>query len=60
MFMQPEFWEAMSIPEGSDKRRVLRGARGELLPPGVPPLESRWTQDETFGDFVKATIAAYH
>lgn len=60
VFMQPEFWETMSNPHPDDAERVLRGASGELMPPGVPPLKRRWTPNQEFGDFVKATLREYH
>lgn len=42
-------------------QRVLKGARGELLPRGVPALASRWTgPDQSFGQFTDATLAAYY
>ena len=60
VFMQPMWHAAMSAPAGADER-VLRGARGELLPPGVPPLASRWKgEQQTFGEFTNATWAAYY
>lgn len=41
--------------------RVLRGARGELLPRGVPTLASRWDgPHQTFGEFTTKTLAAYY
>lgn len=59
--MQPEWWQPMDTAAGDvDKARVMRGTRGELLPPGVPDLSVRWKRGQTFGDFVQATLAAYH
>lgn len=41
--------------------RVLRGARGELLPPGVVPLAKRWTGPaQSFGDFTDRTLSSYY
>lgn len=46
---------------GSPWERVLRGARGELLPPGVPLLASRWLGPaQTFGDFTARTLSSYY
>lgn len=40
---------------------VLRGARGELLPRGVPMLVNRWTgNSQTFGEFTEKTLASYY
>jgi HD-GYP domain-containing protein (c-di-GMP phosphodiesterase class II) len=59
---------ALSIfPIGSQVRlsddtiaTVLRGARGELLPRGVPPLVERWEgRAQSFGAFSTTTYAAY-
>ena len=44
----------------ADKARVMRGTQGELLPPGVPDLSVRWKPGQKFGDFVQATLGAYH
>ena len=49
---------------GATEERVLRGARGELLPRGVAPLVQRWAGadrggDQTFGDFAEASMRAY-
>ena len=41
--------------------RVLRGARGELLPPGVPNLARRWEgPGQTFGGFTEKTLGSYY
>lgn len=54
----------MDIPEGAHtpegKERLERGARGELLPPGVPPLLSRFKEGQNFGEFTTATLNAYY
>jgi len=61
VFLQPEHGCVMSPPPGADAAAVLRGARGELLPPGVPPLLSRWAPEtDDFGTFTARTLAAYH
>lgn len=61
VFMEPNYDLCMAPPAGADDAAVLRAARGELLPPGVPPLISRWTgPSQTFGEFTVSTFAAYH
>ncbi len=50
----------MSAPEGADAEEMKRGARGELLPPGVPPLFSRWAEGDSFALFTKKTLSAYY
>lgn len=62
VFMEPHWTAPMSIPAGADPEAVLRGSRGELLPPGVPPLATRWKVEggQTFGQFTEATLKAYY
>lgn len=59
--LQPGDAPPAVAPPGSPWERVLRGARGELLPPGVPPLAARWQgPSQTFGEFTARTLAAYY
>lgn len=60
VFMEPEWDAPMRAPPGADADAVLRGARGELLPPGVPPLVQRWRDGDDFGAFTERTLKAYH
>ena len=60
VFMEPEWGEPMTVPEGADKDRVLRGARGELLPPGVPALHGRWEDTMDFSQFTSKTLESYY
>jgi len=61
VFMEPMWDEYMSVPPGSDPEQVLKGAKGELLPKGVPKLVDRWTGDEqSFGQFTDKTLASYY
>lgn len=61
VFMEPEWDGAMEAPAGAEDDKILRGARGELLPPGVPPLVSRWRKEgQSFGDFTETTLGMYH
>jgi isopenicillin N synthase-like dioxygenase len=60
VFMEPEWDEPMAVPDGADQNNVLRGAKGELLPPSVPPLASRWNNEQTFGQFTDSTLNAYY
>lgn len=61
VFMEPMWNEYMNVPEGSNPEQILAGARGELLPKGVPKLVDRWTgNDQTFGGFTDKTLASYY
>ena len=57
VFMQPDWAESMNVPEGTDPAAV-----GECknLPPGVPPLKSRWDASMDYGKFTSSTLAAYY
>jgi hypothetical protein len=57
---EPEHAEVLCTPPGADPEEVLRGARGELLPPGVPPLVDRWRETDSFRDFTVRTLGAYY
>jgi hypothetical protein len=61
VFMEPEWDAPMEAPEGAKPDTILRGARGELLPRGVPPLVARWQgKEQNFGDFSTLTYSMYH
>lgn len=62
VFMEPQWDVIMSTPAGAKAENVLRGARGELLPKGVPPLASRWEESgkQTFGEFNNKTLSMYY
>ena len=59
VFMEPEMFEPMNIPEGSDPA-VITGGTTKYLPKGVPALAVRWNKDQDFGTFTNATLSAYH
>ena len=61
VFMEPEWDTPMAAPEGSKPENILRGAKGELMPRGVPPLIDRWKGDaQDFGAFTTTTLEMYH
>lgn len=61
VFMEPEWHCAMDAPPAADKDRILRGARGELLPRGVPQLVDRWDgAGQDFGGFSHKTLSLYY
>jgi isopenicillin N synthase-like dioxygenase len=61
VFHAPPSDAKMAPPIGADTNNVLRGASGELLPPGVPPMISRWKgSSQSFGEWTNTTLAAYH
>lgn len=60
LFMEPEWDGMMDVPKGADAERVVRGARGAMLPPGVPALSGRWAPGQTFAEFSEATFKQYY
>lgn len=63
IFMEPDYDAIMDVPQGADPEEVFRGARGELLPKGVPTLAGRWTgpgTNQTFADFSERTFASFY
>jgi non-haem dioxygenase in morphine synthesis N-terminal len=61
VFMEPEWDTPMQAPKDSKPENILRGAKGELMPRGVPPLIKRWKGDEQdFGNFTTTTLEMYH
>lgn len=60
VFMEPEWNEPMSVPANADVEGVLRGARGESLPPGVPALGGRWSNEIDFDEFTRRTLEQYY
>ena len=57
---EPEHHVTMQPPKNSNSEHVLKGARGELLPPGVPPLVKRWTPEDNFSQFTTKTLTSYY
>uniref|UniRef100_A0A0G4F2K0 Non-haem dioxygenase N-terminal domain-containing protein n=1 Tax=Chromera velia CCMP2878 TaxID=1169474 RepID=A0A0G4F2K0_9ALVE len=60
VFMEPEWAHLVAAPRGIDDTELKRGANGELLPPGVPALLSRWKEGMDFGEFTEKTLGAYY
>lgn len=60
VFMEPEWGCPMSVPQGVRPEDAQSGAAAALLPKAVPPLHSRWSNEQSFGDFTSATLQAYH
>jgi isopenicillin N synthase-like dioxygenase len=60
VFCGPEHSAKMSSPEGAQNEDILRGAQGELLPPGVQTLILRWKSTDTFREFSLRTLASYY
>ena len=58
--MEPEIPEPMNVPEGIDPSKACYGSSTQHLPPGVPPLHTRWQNNISFGDFTNQTLDAYH
>jgi isopenicillin N synthase-like dioxygenase len=60
VFMEPEWHEAMNLPEGATKEDACKGSSEAYLPPGVPFLAKRWNPTDDFGQFSKATFESYY
>ena len=60
VFCGPDHDTPMASPTGALVEDVLRGAQGELLPPGVPTLISRWRETDSFREFSLRTLSAYY
>jgi isopenicillin N synthase-like dioxygenase len=54
LFMQPDFEAPLDVPPG----KTVEDCQG-VTSPLVPPLAARWNPGHTFGDFHRATIAAF-
>jgi isopenicillin N synthase-like dioxygenase len=60
VFMEPNWYESVDVPEGVDVERAQSQTAADSLPAGVPSLASRWKPSQTFGEFAEATINAYY
>lgn len=60
VFMQPRFTDTMNIPSERTAADAEKGSTQAFLPPGMPPLDVRWTPGIDFGTFTNQTIAKYH
>lgn len=60
VFMQPMWNERMDVPTDLSEDGAKHGSSREFLPPGLPPLDVRWTNGIDFGTFTNQTIANYH
>ena len=58
VFMEPEWGGSMDVPTDVDPQ-CATGAGGNL-PPGMPPLASRWARGQDFNPFTTSTLSAYH
>jgi isopenicillin N synthase-like dioxygenase len=65
VFMEPEWGEPMTVPEGMDPVAAQSPEAAASLPAGVPPLSRRWGTEECafstcdFGTFSEITYGAY-
>jgi len=60
VFMEPMFDEKMDMPQDVNPENVVKGSSSKFLPPGVPLLGSRWSQNMDFGEFTVATLKSYY
>lgn len=63
--MEPNWYEPMSVPTGVDATLAQSQSAAANLPPGVPPLASRWqisdhAAPQTFGEFSEKTQQSYY
>lgn len=60
VFMEPCWHEPMTIPNERRPEDAQTQLAARSLPPGVPPLASRWQVGMDFGQFTDKTLNAYH
>lgn len=60
VFMEPMWDEPMNCPPGMDPSSAQSQSAAKNLPPGVPPLASRWNPSQTFGEFTGVTLQSYY
>jgi isopenicillin N synthase-like dioxygenase len=61
VFMEPNWDEIMSMPDGMDIESAQGKDAESHLPNGVPVLRSRWSGNkQDFGSFTEETIKAYY
>jgi isopenicillin N synthase-like dioxygenase len=60
VFMQPMYDESLDIPADRTEDQTQSGTNANHLPPGIPPLMSRWNNGLDFGTFTNQTISGYH
>ena len=60
VFMEPEYNEVMTVPEGMDPAAAQSQSSAENLPKGVPPLTIRWNNSMDFSDFTNETLKHYY
>jgi len=60
VFMEPQWDASMNLPAGAKAEEILKGSSSRDLPPGVPPLGSRWLPTMDFGEFTEKTLKSYY
>ncbi len=67
MFMEPNWDELMVCPYGTDPNDAQSQSAAANLPPGVPPLKTRWRASDgvncvpqTFAEFSEETHKSYY
>lgn len=60
VFMEPNWYESMNVPEGLDPSCAQSQSAAKNLPPGVPPLASRWNPSQDFSQFTEVTLNSYY
>eukprot|EP01097_Dermamoeba_algensis_P000080 TRINITY_DN1022_c0_g1_i1.p1 TRINITY_DN1022_c0_g1~~TRINITY_DN1022_c0_g1_i1.p1 ORF type:complete len:137 (-),score=27.55 TRINITY_DN1022_c0_g1_i1:56-466(-) len=58
VFMEPMWMEPMDCPPGVQADNV--SLTSSVLPPGVPPLASRWKIGMSFAEFTDKTLSSYY
>ena len=60
VFMQPLWDTPLTLPAGRTEEDAARGSTDEFLPPGLPPLSTRWNSSDDFGSFSNKTLERYY
>jgi hypothetical protein len=61
VFMEPDWAEPMTVPEGLDPAGAQSQSSAANLPKGVPPLATRWQNvGMDFSAFTNETLKHYY
>ena len=60
VFMEPDYDEAMTIPDGIDLDNAQSQTAISNLPSGISPIMKRWKSGMDFSNFTDATLNSYY